>query len=376
METRIQIIKTRQQTTTDNKAKMVHGYSIPSWAGKPSTPGLHLDVIKDGKLVEKVLVDDKRAYFFGRNPTQTDICIDHSSCSRVHAVLLFHKILDRFFLVDLGSTHGTFIGSTRLEANKPTQLPSGSDVHFGASTRLFILREKPQGSKDSKGFDTKSTDNEAPLPSDESELDTLTEYNTANNKRICNVGLADLTRKSSEPSRKRKSVVFKEEEDIINPEDVDPTCGKFRNLVQSTIIPSAKKIKSSTSSSASTSLIKPFHTLRPDHGQPTPTSDDLSSFNPLMSASLTLRLGINFSNPAPLYDDEDMTSEKESSQESGAAGHVSHAGHVGHDNQNHESHVNFDSDCASSSSDYKDDEADKKKKYAKEAWPGRTTTNF
>ena len=44
--------------------------------------------------------------------------------------------------------------------------------------------------------------------------------------------------------RKRKigSVSFNDEEEIINPEDVDPSVGRFRNLVQSTVIPSAQKV--------------------------------------------------------------------------------------------------------------------------------------
>lgn len=32
----------------------------------------------------------------------------------------------------------------RLEGNKPTQLPIDSTFHFGASTRMYILRERPQ----------------------------------------------------------------------------------------------------------------------------------------------------------------------------------------------------------------------------------------
>lgn len=40
--------------------------------------------------------------------------------------------------------HGTFIGSLRLEAYKPTQLPIDSSFHFGASTRNYIIRERPQ----------------------------------------------------------------------------------------------------------------------------------------------------------------------------------------------------------------------------------------
>lgn len=40
--------------------------------------------------------------------------------------------------------HGTFIGTTRLEANKPTQLPLDTTISFGASTRSYTLRERPQ----------------------------------------------------------------------------------------------------------------------------------------------------------------------------------------------------------------------------------------
>jgi hypothetical protein len=40
--------------------------------------------------------------------------------------------------------HGTFIGKIRLESQKPEQLPSDQIFHFGASTRRYILREKPK----------------------------------------------------------------------------------------------------------------------------------------------------------------------------------------------------------------------------------------
>lgn len=43
----------------------------------------------------------------------------------------------------LALAHGTFIGTLRLEAHKPTQLHVNSTFHFGASTRRYILRERP-----------------------------------------------------------------------------------------------------------------------------------------------------------------------------------------------------------------------------------------
>jgi nuclear inhibitor of protein phosphatase 1 len=122
---------------------MANTYQPPVYAGKPPT-GLHLDVLKGDKLVQKLMIDAKKCFFFGRNPQLCDFVVDHQSCSRVHAALWWHKHLERAFLIDLGSTHGTFIGSMRLENDKPTPLPIDSTFHFGASTRRYILRERPQ----------------------------------------------------------------------------------------------------------------------------------------------------------------------------------------------------------------------------------------
>ena len=54
--------------------------------------------------VQKLMIDEKKCYLFGRNPQLNDFCIDHGSCSRVHAVLVYHTQLTRAFLVDLGSS--------------------------------------------------------------------------------------------------------------------------------------------------------------------------------------------------------------------------------------------------------------------------------
>lgn len=65
----------------------------------------------------------------------------------------------------------------------------------------------------------------------------MTEFNTAHNKRISQ--LVDITSSKNIPTgvkRKKKIVSFCEEEDVINPEDVDPSIGKFRNMIQTTIV--------------------------------------------------------------------------------------------------------------------------------------------
>ena len=77
------------------------------------------------------------------------------------------------------------------------------------------------------------------LPESETELDNLTEFDTAHNRRITMMGIPE------EPSRKKPRKVrltFNEEEMIINPEDVDPSVGRFRNMVETTVIPKKASI--------------------------------------------------------------------------------------------------------------------------------------
>ena len=280
------------------------------------------------------MLDDKKCYLFGRNPNLNDVCIDHSSCSRIHAALVYHKHLQRFFLIDLASTHGTFVGSLRLEGNKPTQLPLDSTFHFGASSRRYTLREKPNSSKATHVADgEEAAEQDVVLPESELELDNLTEYNTANNKRV-----AILTTSDQLSAKKRKllSVSFREEEDIINPEDIDPSVGKFRNLIQTAVIPNKRLSDQSRRS------CKDYHILRPDHSDAASSSERL---NPLLSNSLSTALGIPLPHPAPNVIDDACSPHPEV--------------------QAHEA----EADSAELS-------AEKKKKYAKESWPGRKATLF
>ncbi|KAG8195272.1 hypothetical protein JTE90_028423 [Oedothorax gibbosus] len=328
---------------------MANHYDIPSWAGKPPV-GLHLDVLKIDKLIQKLMIDEKKCYLFGRNPELNDFCIDHASCSRVHAALVYHKHLNRTFLVDLGSTHGTYIGNIRLESNKPTQLPVDSKFHFGASTRMYILRERPQkAGRTLDDHEKKSEELEGGLlglPETETELDNLTEFNTAHNRRITMLGISDEDMKA--PNRKRKSinVRFSYEEEIINPEDVDPSIGRFRNLVQSAIIPNKRQREESSNlfgsgltTNPSKRMAQAFHTVHDfqremAHGP----------ISPLFTPSLSVKLGLHLPNPAPDIDLEPPEHIQEFAMATPAV-NVPTEGNLAQE--------------------------PKKKKYAKEAWPGK-----
>ncbi|EPB68046.1 hypothetical protein ANCCEY_12857 [Ancylostoma ceylanicum] len=176
----------------DEKAK----FAVPNWASRPPA-GSHLDVCKGEQLIQKLMIDEKSAYYFGRNPKQVDFAVEHASCSRVHALLLYHGVLKRFALVDMESSRYTL--------------------------RLKLVQSK----------ETEDEEKGEKMPS-EQELENVTEYNTALNRRIPQLPIsAEEARRKKRP---RGNVAFIEQEEIINPEDVDPSIGRFRNLVATAII--------------------------------------------------------------------------------------------------------------------------------------------
>lgn len=74
--------------------------------------------------------------------------------------------------------HGTFLGHIRLEAHKPQQIPIDSTIAFGASTRTYTIREKPQTQGTAGGGDSKAGDDEElkgllGLPEEETELEVI-----------------------------------------------------------------------------------------------------------------------------------------------------------------------------------------------------------
>lgn len=197
------------------------------------------------------MVDEKKCYLFGRNSQLNDFCIDHSSCSRVHAALVYHKHLNRAFLVDLGSSKwwqnsivldswGYFQLTGRLlersvwKATSPLscqstlpftlehrQEPMSSGMSLkGLVIRLDLwlkdsCRERPhtgargllddlENTMDSKNRDLLG------LPETEMELDNLTEFNTAQNRRIT---MLVLPQEADKMKGKRKirvrSILFK-----------------------------------------------------------------------------------------------------------------------------------------------------------------------
>ena len=85
-------------------------------------------VVTEGPLRGTTLPLGTSAVLVGRAPSCTLVLDDDYSSSR-HARIFPQG--DQWFVEDLGSTNGTFVGETRVE--QPTPVPTGTAVRIGQS---------------------------------------------------------------------------------------------------------------------------------------------------------------------------------------------------------------------------------------------------
>ena len=124
----------------------------------------------------------------------------------------------------------------RIESEKPTQLPVDSTFHFGASTRYYILRERPQNAPrpileelEEEAKSVHQDGGKLGLPESEMELDVI-------NSQKLGIADDDAGSRTAGGKRKKRSITFNDEEEVINPEDIDPNVGRFRNLVHTSLV--------------------------------------------------------------------------------------------------------------------------------------------
>ncbi|XP_065784924.1 kanadaptin isoform X3 [Muntiacus reevesi] len=122
-------------------------YREPPWGG-PTTAPYSLETLKGGTILGTRNLKGLSCCLFGRLPS-CDVCLEHPSVSRYHAVLQ-HRVSGfdaegdghgpGFYLYDLGSTHGTFLNKTRIPPRTYCRVHVGHVLRFGGSTRLFLLQ--------------------------------------------------------------------------------------------------------------------------------------------------------------------------------------------------------------------------------------------
>lgn len=112
-----------------------------------------LYVYKGKDLVETLHIHRRSCFLVGREPKVADILTQHESCSQQHAIIQYRaideqKIVDgertvekvvKPYLMDLKSTHGTFLNGKRVEDSRYYELKEGDLIKFGVSTRDYII---------------------------------------------------------------------------------------------------------------------------------------------------------------------------------------------------------------------------------------------
>jgi nuclear inhibitor of protein phosphatase 1 len=186
----------------------------------------------------------------------------------------------------------------------------------------------------------------------------LTEFNTAHNKRLSQFVDLNATNTSSsglapmQIRRKKKSVVFIEDVEIINPEDIDPNIGRFRNMVSTTIVIPNKQKRPQNQLGLQIDHQKRFKMSDKLHdndyeslsSSKTLYDDDDDAFNDNFSSSIASNLGIRKLDLAPDIDEQEQ-----------------HYANEAHD--------------YSAGLNPMYEGLDKRKRYVKEAWPGREPAN-
>lgn len=118
-------------------------YLEPKWGGR-AQKYYYFEVLKNGKIIDNIKLDEKSFYVFGRLP-QCDVTMEHPSLSRHHAVVQHcatpnDRHEEGWYVYDLESTHGTFINKNLVKSRTYYRLKVGHVIKFAGSSRLHILQ--------------------------------------------------------------------------------------------------------------------------------------------------------------------------------------------------------------------------------------------
>lgn len=130
-------------------------YHEPSEARKPSGKDQwRMYVFKGDEIVETIELAEQSCWLFGREAAVVDVLIEHSSCSKQHAVLQFRYLEKRNefgdkrgkvrpYVLDLESANGTAVNGDLIPEAKYVELRDKDVVKFGHSSREYVMQLPP-----------------------------------------------------------------------------------------------------------------------------------------------------------------------------------------------------------------------------------------
>ncbi|MCL7043068.1 hypothetical protein MKW94_015036 [Papaver nudicaule] len=102
------------------------------------------------RVKEPLYIHRQSCYLFGRERRVAHIPTDHPSCSKQHAVIQYRLVEKEQpdgmlkkqvspYIMDLGSTNGTFINDNRIEPQRYYELMEKDTLKFGNSSREYVM---------------------------------------------------------------------------------------------------------------------------------------------------------------------------------------------------------------------------------------------
>lgn len=124
-------------------------FVLPPEARKPEEKWV-LVPFKQGEPLDPYYIYKQSHYLLGRDRDICNIPLDHPSCSKQHAAIVFRQNIEedelgrktsiiKPYIMDLGSTNGTFINDVKIDDMRYIELFEKDAIKFGASSREYII---------------------------------------------------------------------------------------------------------------------------------------------------------------------------------------------------------------------------------------------
>ena len=107
-----------------NTAPGTHVFILPKWAAAEDATSKQPFVLHSSSKGKQdnqkhIIMDGKSAYTLGREARLCDIELAPSrKVSRLHAAVVHHEN-GKIYVIDLGSSHGTFVNDSRIDKHRP-----------------------------------------------------------------------------------------------------------------------------------------------------------------------------------------------------------------------------------------------------------------
>jgi len=111
---------------------------------------------RGNEIAETYNLHDESCYLCGTSTEVADVLLSHPTCEEQHSVLQFRMVEKegkdhlmvksvRLYILDLESTHGTYINGERIKPDFYYEILDRDMVQFGKDAREFIFLKEPDG---------------------------------------------------------------------------------------------------------------------------------------------------------------------------------------------------------------------------------------